>query len=77
MRSFMKSAPQIECIDGEDADSDYPQIKHLSTIGLEVFTGSPLVLWLMLVLAHRSDNPGLGNLAFLGDKYEDHFYYGI
>ena len=72
-RSFMKSAPQIECI--EDAGSDYPQIRHLSTVGLVVFTGCLVLLWLFLVRAHHSGNPGLGNLAFLGDKFEDHFYY--
>ena len=46
-RSFMKSAPQIECTCtvGDDVESDYPQISLLSSIGLAAFTGCILALW--------------------------------
>ena len=71
-REFMASAPEIEC---HEPSSGHSQILHLSTIGLASFGGCFVVIWLFLVKAHRSDNPGLGIFAFLADKFEDHFYY--
>jgi hypothetical protein len=72
-RAFMASAPEIEC-DAEH-DSDYAAILILSIIGLAAFCGCFTILWLLLIKAHRSDNPGLGIFAFLADKFEDHFYF--
>jgi hypothetical protein len=72
--TFMASAPEIRC-DSDDPGSEYPEIKRQSTIGLVTFAGCFAVLWLFLIRAHHSDNPGLGSFAFLADKFEDHFYY--
>jgi hypothetical protein len=71
-REFMASAPEIEC---HEPSSEHSEILHLSTIGLASFCGCFVVIWLFLIKAHRSDNPGLGIFAFLADKFEDRFYY--
>jgi len=71
-REFMASAPEIEC---HEPTSEHSEILRLSTIGLVSFGGCFVVIWLFLIKAHRSDNPGLGIFAFLADKFEDHFYY--
>jgi hypothetical protein len=72
-REYMASAPEIECHD--EPGSEYSKILRLSTIGLVSFGGCLVVIWLFLIKAHRSDNPGLGIFAFLADKFEDHFFF--
>jgi len=72
-KSFMKSAPEIAC-DGDDPNSDYLEVRRLSEIGLGLFIGFLCALSLSLVYAHHSSNPGLGNMAFLADKFEVRFY---
>ena len=72
-RAFMASAPEVEC--AAEHESDYAEIVRLSETGLGVFCGCFILIWLLLIKAHRSDNPGLGIFAFLADKFEDHFYF--
>ena len=71
-RSFMQSAPEIEC---DVPNSTHADILRLSTIGLVVFIGCLTMLLAFIVRAHRSNNRGLGNFAFLADKFEDRFFY--
>lgn len=71
-RSFMQNAPEIECYVPE---SDHADILILSKIGLAIFVGGSVAMLVLLMRAHHSDDPGLGSLAFVGDKFEDHFYY--
>jgi hypothetical protein len=71
-KEFMRSAPEIECY---NPDSDHLHIRVLSTIGLVLFVGGIATLLLFLVRAQRSNIAGLGELAFLGDKFEDQYYY--
>ena len=72
-RAFMASAPEVEC--AAEHGSDYAEIVRLSETGLGAFCGCFVFIWLLLIKAHRSDNPGLGIFAFLADKFEDHFYF--
>ena len=72
-RAFMASAPEVEC--AAEHESDYAEIVRLSETGLGAFCGCFVFIWLLLIKAHRSDNPGLGIFAFLADKFEDHFYF--
>eukprot|EP01043_Picozoa_sp_COSAG02_P073542 COSAG02_NODE_14343_length_1282_cov_1.513948_2_plen_291_part_00 len=71
-REFMASAPEVECWSN---DSDHSEIVRLSKIGLGSFVASFAFIWLFLIKAHRSDNPGLNIFAFLADKFEDHYFY--
>ena len=73
-RLYMVSSPDIECT-MDDPSSDYPAIRSLSVNGLAVFGGLFVLMCASLVRAHHSDNPGMGSLSFLGDKYEDDWYY--
>jgi hypothetical protein len=66
-RTFMASAPEVECY---TAGSDHSEIVWLSQAGLASFAGCFVVICLLLVKAHRSDNPGLGMFAFLAEKFE-------
>ena len=43
--------------------------------GLAVYAGCYALISFGLVFEMRSDRPGLGTLAFLGDKYEQEYYY--
>ena len=70
---YMASSPDIECT-MDDPSSDYPAIRSLSVNGLAVFGGLFVLMCASLVRAHHSDNPGMGSLSFLGDKYEDDWY---
>ena len=65
-RVFMASSPEIEC--GDDQHGD---IKTLSLAGLAGFLTSFAVLWVALVVSHRSETTGLGLLGFLTEKFED------
>jgi len=71
---YMASSPDIECT-MDDPSSDYPAIRSLSVNGLAVFGGLFVLMCASLLRAHHSDNPGMGSLSFLGDKYEDDWYY--
>eukprot|EP01043_Picozoa_sp_COSAG02_P066051 COSAG02_NODE_10156_length_2007_cov_1.614780_1_plen_286_part_00 len=71
--AFMASAPEIEC--DAELESTYAEIVRLSKTGLAAFSGCFTCIWLLLIKAHRSETPGLGNFAFLADKFEDHFYF--
>jgi hypothetical protein len=68
----MASAPEISC---NDSDPDYSKITKYSEIGIAGFVACIAVMWAMLIHTHRSDTPGLGNFAFLADKFEDQYYY--
>jgi hypothetical protein len=70
--AYMASSPDIPCIAD---DAEYAELVSLSTIGLAVYAGCYALISLGLVVEMRSDRPGLGTLAFLGDKYEEEFYY--
>jgi hypothetical protein len=70
---FMASSPDVVC---SDADPHYPTLVALSSLGLVLYSGSFVALALGMYSAMRADNPSLGLLAFLGDKYEQrHFYW--
>jgi hypothetical protein len=68
----MASAPEITCNDG---DPDYWKITIFSRIGIAGFVGCLAAMWSMLIRTHRSETPGLGNFAFLADKFEDQYFY--
>jgi hypothetical protein len=70
--AYMASSPDIPCIAG---DAEYAELVALSTNGLAVYAGCYAVISFGLVVEMRSDRPGLGTLAFLGDKYEEEYYY--
>jgi hypothetical protein len=70
--AYMASSPDIPCIVD---NAEYAELVALSMIGLAVYAGCYALISCGLVVEMRSDRPGLGTLAFLGDKYEEEFYY--
>lgn len=61
-RVYMQSSPEIEC-SVDDEESQYVAIVKWSQLGLGLFAATTFTLCLGLILAHRSDNPGLGRLC--------------
>jgi hypothetical protein len=57
------------------SDPEYAEIRSLSWLGLSLFSGCFALLWVLLVRAHQSDSPGLGEFTFIADKFEERYYY--
>jgi hypothetical protein len=70
--TYIASSPDIPCIAD---DAEYAELVALSMAGLVVYAGCYALISFGLVFEMRSDRPGLGTLAFLGDKYEQEYYY--
>jgi hypothetical protein len=69
---IMASAPEMMC---DTSDPEYSKIRYLSWMGLLLFNGCFALLWVLLVRAHQSDSPGLGEFTFIADKFEERYYY--
>jgi hypothetical protein len=77
-KTFMSTAPDIECSIGPDAeyaDDRYAQIMYIAECSLMGYFFAWGLITGSLVSAGVSDNPGLGMLGFMGDKYEKRYFY--
>ena len=77
-KTFMMSAPDVECSVGPDGtyeDERYAKIRYTAWWCLVIYFLVWFVVTGFLVAAGMSKNPGLGYMGFMGDKYEKRFFF--
>ena len=70
--SFLISAPEVPC---SDTDPAYASMYRWSVTGLAVYLCCYVLLCIGLWSANNNEAAGMGLFYFLGDKYEDEWYF--